>query len=171
MNHGNLPIGKLSVGVLGIVAILFGVVATAHAACSGDPKRSIAYSGPANITVPRDVPDGTVLYSETKVLPYSDFKCTTDELWGFNLASGRGATPGSKISVFPTGVSGLSFRINAQLGDGPGYLASLYTLKAGSYKLDGNLIMEIVKSGPLAPSAVVATGELGTIQYGSHQIP
>ncbi|MFV3381038.1 fimbrial protein [Pseudomonas sp. NY15354] len=170
MNHGNLPLGKLAVGVLGIVAILFGVVETAHAACSGDPKRSIAYSGPANITVPRDVPDGTVLYSETKVMPYSNFKCTTDELWGFNLASGRGAPPGPKVSVFPTGVSGLSFRVKAELGGGPDYLTSLYALKAGSYKLDGNLIMEIVKSGPLAPSAVVATGDLGTIQYGSQQI-
>lgn len=166
MNHGNLPLGKLA---LGIVAILFGAVQTAQAACSGDPKRSIAYSGPANLTIPRDVPDGTVLYSETKVMPYSNFKCTTDELWGFKLDSGRG-TAGAGVSVFALGASGLSFRVSADLGNGPGYLESPYVLKAGSYKLDGNMIIEIVKSGPLAPSAVVVTGDLGTIHYGSHQI-
>lgn len=170
MNHGILPLGKLAIGVLGSVAILFGVTVKAHAACSGDAKRFISYSGPANITIPRDAPDGTLLYSETKVLPYSDFKCTTDELWGLGLAPGRGTPPEAKAKDFPLGVSGLSFRIKAQLGGGPAYLASPYPLKAGSYKLDGDLILEIYKSAALAPSSVVKSGDLGTVQYGSQMI-
>jgi len=161
MNHGNLPIG-----ILGIAAIMFGVVDTAHAYCTADDRRFISYSGPGNITVPRDAPDGTVLYSETKVLPYTNFQCTTQELWGFNLASGRGAPPAAKTEEFPLGVSGLSFRIKVGLSGGVGYLASLAPLGAGSYNLKGDMILEVFKSGALAPSNAVKAGGLGLVQYG-----
>ncbi|MDR0208056.1 MAG: type 1 fimbrial protein [Pseudomonas putida] len=170
MNHGNLPISKQVIGVLGSVAIMFFAMDKAHAACSGSAKRFISYSGPANITIPRDAPDGTLLYSETKVLPYSEFRCTTDELWGVGLAPGRGTPPEARMKDFPLGVSGLSFRVNAQLVNGPGYLVSPYPLKAGAYNLQGNLVLEIYKSAALAPSSVVKSGDLGTIQYGSQMI-
>jgi major type 1 subunit fimbrin (pilin) len=167
MNQGNLPIGKLAVGVLGIVAIMSSDMDTAHAYCRSGDKRFVSYSGPGNITVPRDTPDGTVLYSETKVLPYTSFECTTQELWGIKLASGRGAPPAVETSVLPLGVSGLSFRIKSGLGSGMGYLSSLAPLAAGMYKLEGNIVLEVVKSAALAPSNAVSSGALGTVQFGS----
>lgn len=170
MNHGNLPISKQVIGVLGSMAIMFCAMDKTHAACSGSAKRFISYSGPANITIPRDAPDGTLLYSETKALPYSDFRCTTDELWGFGLAPGRGTPPESRAKDFPLGPSGLSFRIKAQLSNGPGYIVSPYPLKAGSYNLDGDVTLEIYKSAALAPSSVVKSGDLGTVRYGSQMI-
>ncbi|WP_342622618.1 fimbrial protein [Pseudomonas alkylphenolica] len=170
MNTGNLLIGKLAVGVLGIAAIMFGIVDTAHAFCEVDSRRSISFFGPGDISVPRDTPDGTVLYSETKVLPLTTFRCTTQELWGFNLASGRGTPPGRGGDLFPFGVPGLSFRIKANLGSGMGYIESLSPLAAGMYKLERDMILEVVKSGPLAPSNAVNAGGLGLIQYGYKEI-
>lgn len=46
INHGTLPLGKLAIGVLGSVAILFGVTDKPHAACSGDAKRFFPIQGP-----------------------------------------------------------------------------------------------------------------------------
>ncbi|WP_323113599.1 fimbrial protein [Pseudomonas guariconensis] len=170
MNHGNLPISKRAIGVLGSVAIMFCAMDKAYAACSGDAKRFISYSGPANITIPRDATDGTVLYSETQVMPKSEFRCTTQQLWGLGLAPGRGTPPEATVQEFPLGASGLKFRIMALLGNGPAYLASLDPLRAGNYNLGGDLVLEIFKSGALAPSSVVKAGDLGTVQYGTHMI-
>ncbi|MDR0209577.1 MAG: hypothetical protein LBJ33_10480 [Pseudomonas putida] len=167
MSHGNSSLGKLA---LGVAAILLGKVELAQAICFGDPTRLISYSGPENLTILRDVPDGTLLYSETKTLPKSNFECTSQELWGLDLAFGRGPSPTSKTIDFPIGVSGLSFRIKVGLGSGMGYLASLDPLKWGAYYLRDEMILEIYKRGALAPSGVVRAGDLGVVKFGSQNI-
>ncbi len=167
MRHDTSSLGKLA---LGVAAILLGRVELAQAICFGDPTRFISYSGPENISVPRDVPDGTLLYSETKTLPRSSFECTSQELWGLDLASGRGPSPTSKTIDFPIGVSGLSFRIKVGLGSGMGYVASLDPLKWGAYYLRDEMILEIYKRGALAPSGVVRAGDLGVVKFGSKNI-
>ena len=165
MNHGTFPFVKAATG-LGIV-FLCAVAGQAHASCASNGLRYITYNGPGNITLPRDAPNDTVLYSETRTLPYTSFSCTTSELWGLKLAAGRGAPPATSTSVLPIGTSGLAFRIKVGLASGMGYLGSLSQLAAGDYKLEGDIVLEIVKAGALSPSNLVKSGALGTVQYGT----
>lgn len=165
MNHGNFLSTRAFQG-LGI-ALLCSVAGAAHASCTSASLRYLSYSGPGDITIPRDAPDDTVLYTETRTIPYTSFSCTTSELWGLKLAAGRGAPPPGKVTVFPIGTSGLAFRVKVKLSNGMGYLASLYSLAAGSYQLEGDVVLEVVKAGALAPSNVVKSGALGTVQYGT----
>ncbi|MFJ4391010.1 fimbrial protein [Pseudomonas soli] len=165
MNHGTFPFAKAASG-LGL-AFLCVVAGQAHASCTSSGLHYITYNGPGTITLPRDAPDDTVLYTETRTLPYTSFSCSTSELWGLKLAAGRGAAPVTQTTVFPIGTSGLAFRIKAGLASGVGYLGSLSQLAAGSYKLEGSIVLEVVKAGALAPSNQVKSGALGTVLFGT----
>ncbi|MFE0844064.1 fimbrial protein [Achromobacter insolitus] len=170
MNHGKFPHGKLAIRILVVIAAMFGVMDATQAICTGHSTRYVAYAGPINLTIPSGTPDGTLVYTEAQAIPRSDFECTSHELWGLELAPGWGPTPTSKTEEFPLGNSGLSFRIKTKLGNGVGYIASLAPLKAGGYKLEGDLILEIYKTGPLVPRRVVALGDLGLVRYGPRRI-
>lgn len=169
MNPSKFPLGKVSFGVLGVAVLLFGLASTAEAACSANSLQVINFKGPAggSITVPRDLPEGEVIYQERIPFRNVQFNCQSQDLWGFSLAPGRGAPPAGVVSRFPTGTPGLLFRVVAPLATGDLHIPSLTNLRAGYYQMEGGLTLKIVKSGQLAPGNVVAPGALGTVQAGS----
>lgn len=166
MNHGIFPFARTVLSSLGI-AWLCTLAGTAHASCESSALRYVSFNGPGTITLPRDAPDDTLLYSETRTIPYTTFSCTTSELWGLKVDPGRGKEPASRTSVFPIGTSGLAYRVQVKLRSGMGYVYSLGTLQAGSYNIEGNVVLEVVKAGSLSPSNVVKPGALGTMLYGT----
>lgn len=170
MNHGKFPHGTLAIRILVVIATMFGAMDTAQAICFGQSTRYVTYGGPINLTIPTGAPNGTLVYTETQVIPRSEFDCTSEELWGLELAPGRGRVPKPNVEEFPLGDTGLSFRIKTKLGDGLAYIASLAPLRWGFYHLEGDMILEIYKTGPLAPSRVVGAGDLGLVRYGSRRI-
>lgn len=170
MNHGKFPHGKLAIRILVVIVAMLGVVDTAQAICFGHSTRYLTYAGPINLTIPTGTPDGTLVYTEAQVIPRSEFDCTSEELWGLELAPGRGRVPKPNVEEFPLGNTGLSFRIKTKLGDGLAYIASLAPLRWGFYHLEGDVILEIYKTGPLAPSRVVGAGDLGLVRFGPRRI-
>ncbi len=170
MNHGKFPHGKLAIRILVVIVAMLGVVDTAQAICFGHSTRYVTYAGPINLTIPTGTPDGTLVYTEAQVIPRSEFDCTSEELWGLELAPGRGRVPKPNVEEFPLGNTGLSFRIKTKLGDGLAYIASLAPLRWGFYHLEGDVILEIYKTGPLAPRRVVGAGDLGLVRYGPRRI-
>src|ERR1700756_1597421 len=110
-----------------------------------------------NFTIPQDAPNGTVIYEETSSrVPGFGFHCS-DGMVGFNVNPAFGSVTSG--SVFPLGVSGLSFRI-----------------KTDSYYLDAPLIewgdvtfhhpstsyhLEIIKSGEILSQNPIPAGSLG----------
>ncbi|MEX5350808.1 fimbrial protein [Pseudomonas juntendi] len=169
MSHGKLPGGKLAIRIFSVLAAVLGVVDTAQAICFGHSTRYVTYAVPANLTIPPNAPDGTLVYSETQTIPLSEFECTTQELWGLELAPRLGPAPTTKTQEFPLGNSGLSFRIKTGLVNGGTYIASLAPLKAGNYKLEGDMILEIYKTGPLTAKGI-GGGDLGLVRYGPRRI-
>ena len=145
-----------------LAVIALGVSGRAWATCDvrGAPQ-TLTYTGPGNITVPRDVPDGTVVYRETKVLSEITFDCFgSTNLYGLKVPPKRGSPPPAGTFDFPTGTPGLSFRMMIRTG---AYMPPPFALEPGQYKLVGNITLEIVKSAAFEPSGLIQAGDVGTV--------
>ncbi|WP_242551715.1 fimbrial protein [Pseudomonas sp. Marseille-Q1929] len=110
-----------------------------------------------SISTPQDVPNGTVIYSETsEVMQKFDLFCQNG-IVGFNVNPALGsATTGT---VFPLGVPGLAFRIS--FGN---YYVSAPTLQSGNITFfypSTSYRLEIIKSGELLSQSPVPAISLG----------
>jgi type 1 fimbria pilin len=140
--------------------VLLAYSSSAAAACASNSSALTINFGKnltQSITTPQDVPNGTVLYSETSaVMPKFDLYCQNATL-GFNVNPALGsATTGT---VFPLGVPGLSFRIyfNGFYVPTPEFESGNVTFfyPSTSYRL------EIIKSGELLSQSPVPAISLG----------
>ncbi len=119
------------------------------------------------LTIPADTPDGTVVYQDTVQRWGSDnWTCSATSQYGVAVNPALG-TPTSKVTTFPLGKTGLSFRIWLEMETTSRYEASLRAIDPKSYLIkSGAARLEIVKSGPLASQVTIAAGNLGNLQSG-----
>lgn len=140
--------------------VLLAYSSSAAAACASNSSALTINFGKnltQSITTPQDVPNGTVLYSETSaVMPKFDLYCQNATL-GFNVNPALGsATTGT---VFPLGVPGLSFRI--YFG---GFYVATPALESGNITFfypSTSYRLEIIKSGELLSQSPVPAISLG----------
>lgn len=147
----------------GVAVCLLGLSSTAQATvCYLADSPLLDYSGPRTLSVPRDTPDGTVLYSERMWLPKVSFECGIGAIYGIHLAPGRGTQP-ARGSLFPTGASNLAFRWRFPSGTP---MPVPYPLaNAIYYTIGGGLTtLEIVKVSSLEPSSTIKAGDLGALK-------
>ncbi|EJM56734.1 P pilus assembly protein, pilin FimA [Pseudomonas sp. GM49] len=116
-----------------------------------------------SLTIPADTPDGTVVYQDTVQGAGHSWTCTLASQYGVLLNPKRGSVTG-RVTTFPLGKTGLSFRIWIEWLDR--YEASLQTISANSaYGFSaGSVRLEIVKTGKLASQVRIDAGALGSLQ-------
>ncbi|SMQ24700.1 Fimbrial protein [Pseudomonas helmanticensis] len=115
------------------------------------------------LTIPADTPDGTVVYQDTaQQSSNNEWECTASTQYGVGVNPVYG-TPTDKVSTFPLGNTGLSFRVWIDALNR--YEGSLRALVPGRYAIpSGSTRLEIVKSGPLAAQITIPAGNLGNLQ-------
>ncbi|WP_261313489.1 fimbrial protein [Ralstonia mannitolilytica] len=143
----------------------FGIFSTASAygaVCSFDPSNStgtITYTIPANLNVPRDAANGTVIWkSEPKAIPGKhSWTCTAAFKYGMTNSVGVSASSTAK-NWLPIGDTGLAWSWE-------GYFDILYgpEMPAGKgyFFSDPNAIISLIKIGPVKAGASVPVGILG----------
>lgn len=159
------PIPKRILGRLRFMATLsFGLFATASAygaVCSFDASNStgtITYTIPANLNVPRDAGNGTVIWkSEAKAIPsMHSWSCTATFRYGMINSVGGSASPTAKTTL-PIGDTGLAWSL--------GYHDILYgdELPAGKGYFFGNVKVDLslIKVGAVKAGASIPMGILG----------
>ncbi len=117
---------------------------------------------PIALTVPRDIPVGTVVYEESITAPQQGFACSSASPFIFALNPTLGSV--ATGNVFPLGKTGLSLKVKNTLN---GYL-SADRIIAGQNYLDVSraYTIEIIKSGELSSKNEVPAGNLGAHRFG-----
>ncbi|WP_162096132.1 fimbrial protein [Pseudomonas chlororaphis] len=118
----------------------------------------------ASLTIPADTPNGTVIYQDTLQGKSHTWRCTLASQYGVFLNPKLGSITDGKVSTFPLGKTGLSFRIWHEYVDR--YETALHTISANdAYGIGpGAWRLEIVKSGELASQVKINAGALGNLQ-------
>lgn len=145
---------------------------SARAACNftkGSTTTPVNFNPPSTITVPFTAPVGSVLYTSPLVSPSNppDMNCngTTD----FGMIDSVGATPGTGINIYPTGISGLSYSITH--GDLSTYLYPYpcCQIAQGKYTFNVGSSLQLIKTGPIVSGSTLPAGVLGYWQYANGQ--
>ncbi|MFC6298135.1 fimbrial protein [Pseudomonas spelaei] len=122
----------------------------------------INFTPPASLTIPRDTPNGTVLYSEKQQLQYTEYVCDTDSPVGLIVDSSRGEQPASG-NEFPLGTDGLAVRFSTlQLG----YHDAAHLVPKGTRSNWGPEVIEVIKRGNLSSASTIKPGRLATYVFG-----
>ena len=113
-----------------------------------------------NFTIPQDAPNGTIIYEETSSEVQGVRLSCRNGAVGFNVNPAFGSVTSG--SVFPLGVTGLSFRI---ISDGYHLKAPLiewgnitWNFSSRSYSL------EIIKTGEILSQSPIPAGSLGQLR-------
>ncbi|WP_429508697.1 fimbrial protein [Pseudomonas sp. 2835] len=145
------------------IALLFiGSSSFSFAACEfypGHSQKPIIISIPSSLTLPRDAPNGTVIYQspDQTFQGAASYKCSSDFTMGVKNNLG---TQSSTSSAFPIGTSGLSWKWIYDGIEARGVGA--HTGKAGGHGFNGMTnALRIIKTGNIIPGASIPAGTLG----------
>ncbi|KGG90936.1 fimbrial protein [Comamonas thiooxydans] len=151
-----------------VVVALMGISSQAEARCDviQGGRQTVTFDSPGELTVPRDIPKETPIFTDRKSLFPQDiyFDCYAQtSLYGMLAAPARGPTPVDS-SYFPTGIPGLSFRIKMVIG---GILPPPITAyRVGQFMIAGPMILELFKTSAFEPSGQIKAGDIGTLMLG-----
>ncbi|BDU19714.1 fimbrial protein [Dyella sp. GSA-30] len=154
--------------VLLFMALLSTLPIAARASCSfsSGNTSNVNISMPNSVvTINANAPVGTVLASSSQFAPSptSELSCSgTTRIGVVNLV---GSQPGTSTTIFPTGTSGVGYRITHP--DTSNYLVPYGgdSVASGTYELSVTSGFELVKTGPIANGAVLNAGTLGYWRY------
>lgn len=151
-----------------ISMVLFGYASCVQALCRVKDvpgPQTVSFTAPTSLTIPRDAPNGTVLYtSGPQSVQYSEYLCTTSERRGFVVDPSRGTQP-SEGNEFPLGASGLvaSFIEVSTVK----YLRVAEMSEADTFTVSGQYRVQIIKKGDLLSSSIIKAGALGRYVFGT----
>lgn len=165
--------GRRLGGLLQVAAALLLLACTgrqAHAGCSfnsGNSTGIYSVSLPATISIDPNAAPGATIYtsSPTPVVPVVYFSCSGNgNAWGLQNVAGAAPAPNDK--TFPTGVTGVGYRVLQK---------SAYIYSYPYFSLDGSgswyesdaVTIELVKTGPIANGSVLQAGTLADFRAGS----
>lgn len=161
---------RLGMGLAGFTAIMLVLLpGQAHAACtfkSGHSQSTYSVSVPSTIVNDPSVPVGNVLYTSnaTAISTRVDFTCSgSGNGWG--LVSSTGAQLPTGVNIFPTGTTGVGYRVSQK---------SDYIYAYPYFSLDGSnawyeddaVTIELVKTGAIVDGSSVQ-GPLSSFRAGS----
>lgn len=159
---------KLTLGWLFAAMTLLPGIAGATCRFVAEPNRTatIALSVPATVTVPRDAVNGTVIYTSAVIPPPFRVTVSCNDNDPFGIINDLGTQPASGGSIYPIGNTGLSFRWryerptpDSPVPYFPSFNGPFRFIGAGSTGFVGTSHgFELVKTGPIAPNAVVPGG-------------
>ena len=165
MRLASIPLGRL----LQIAALLTAACSTRALAanCTAVVSTTATVNFGASLagkslTVAADTPNGTVIYQDSVHVGSHTWKCINVSQYGILLNPSLGTVTG-KVSTFPLGKTGLSFRLWVEATKRYEYALQPipanynYGLSEGIYRLD------IVKSGELGLNVNVPAGYLGKL--------
>ncbi|MFC5741395.1 fimbrial protein [Dyella tabacisoli] len=150
-----------------ILLVLMLAPALASAACSFSVGTTapVNFSPPTTITVAFNAPVGTVLYTSPQVAPSttSQINCTGTSNYG--VVNAVGATPATSVTVFPTGIPGLSYSISHNNSSTFLQPYPCCQIAAGGYNLSVTSGLQLIKTGPIVSGSTLNAGALAYWQY------
>jgi type 1 fimbria pilin len=144
------------------------IMGEANADCYFKPNykaETITITPPESIFVPRNTPNGTVIYTSAYVSPSNEtyVRCDGDNIGVKNLVGDPPINPASN-SIFPIGNTGLGFRWKISSN----YLAPYGVLQGYDIAVAGGVYaFELVKIGPVMEGAEVPAADVATYAAGS----
>jgi type 1 fimbria pilin len=148
-----------------LMLTLWPVASFATCTLSGG-KETLSMSLNSTVTLDPNASVGTVLATSAVTTPNpndSQVTCTgTTTIGVINLVN---AQPGGGSTIYPTGVSGVGYRI---LHPDSSYYLPPYgsdSIGAGTYNLSVGSALQLVKTGPISSGSVLSAGTLGYWQY------
>ncbi|MFC0697566.1 fimbrial protein [Paraburkholderia humisilvae] len=119
------------------------------------------------VNVPRDTPNGTVVYTSSYVTsaPTGKTSCANDP---FGVQSLIGTQPAANQTVYPIGNTGLSFSWK-YMDSGTAYSWVSYGTAKGNGGGSTSLpnAFQLIKTGPIAAGATVPGGSVAVLTYGT----
>lgn len=163
---------RLRSGIVMLLAATALVLApsAARASCSFDRFNSqgtYLVSVPTSLVNDPNIAVGSVLYtsSSTGISQQVNFGCNNSNGNGWGLINEVGNTPGTSQNIFPTGVTGVGYRV-LQKGD---YIFPYPYFDLGRnsswYESDA-VTIELVKTGTIADGSVLNSGPLASFKAG-----
>lgn len=167
--HLRRSIRRLTTVLLLLAATMLAPSA-ARAGCSFDRFNSqgtYTVSVPTTIVNDPTIPIGSTLYTSASsgISQQVNFSCGNTNNNGWGLINEVGSTPGTSQNIFPTGVSGVGYRV-LQKGDYI-YPYPFFDLGRNSswYEADA-VILELVKTAAITDGSVLNSGTLASFKAG-----
>jgi len=119
---------------------------------------TLNFNLPSNLSIPRDTPNGTIIYSDDREGPTTaQFKCSTSFYSGSVDARGQKVPSG----IYPIGDSGIAWQWTYNGAPRKQYPANFFSTP-GSYGFTNTRLgFNLIKIGELKPGAVIPAGDLG----------
>lgn len=158
--------------VRGVVLLLFACVmllpwGRALGGCNNITNApDVSFSPPTSITVPFNAPVGTVIYSGPQVAPSPTISITcTGGSSTYGIINSVGAQPGAGATIYPSGVSGVGYRLAH--GTSTSYMLpwGCCELDRGTYSLSVTTALQLVKTGTIISGTQLPSGTLARWQY------
>ncbi|QHF45610.1 oxidoreductase [Pseudomonas sp. S35] len=149
-----------------VMSLAYSSAAVAATDCTFNGSNSInvnfgASLANGSLTIARDTPNGTVVYEESQSMIATGWSCNETAPYGVLMNPSLGSVS-AKVSTFPLGNTGLSFRI--WIDALSRYESSVRPMEPGNYGIPaGSYRLEIVKSGELASQVKIEAGSLATL--------
>lgn len=134
----------------------------------GRSAAGVNFTLPGKITLPLDLAVGAMLYQSPPVAANNPPKISCDTYTAYGVQNSVGATPASATTIYPTGITGLGYRLvqtrNASSlrsygrATGPGRDNSPFSTA---------LMLQLIQTGPIASGEKMPAGQLGYWQSGS----
>ncbi len=155
----------MKISQLILILTLFGATFNAVAGCAFLPGNggngATLMDLPRFLTVPRDTPNGTVLYESPPItFNGSDtFECDVSRPWGIKNLLGTDAITSD---AFPIGDSGIAWRFLYSEGKTPikGYGAHYVVVGVRSFSGTSN-VLQLIKAGDIEGGTFIPAGDLG----------
>lgn len=152
-----------------LLAAFWPVASFATCTLSGSTE-TVSMSLTSTITLDPQAAVGTVLATSTTASPSpSDSQVTCSGTTAIGVINLVGGQPGGGSTIYPTGVSGVGYRI---LHPDSSYYLPPYgsdSISAGTFNLSVGSALQLVKTGPIASGSVLSAGTLGFWQYAARR--
>lgn len=127
---------------------------------------TVSFSPPATIPVPVSVPANTVLWTSGTTTPSPSVIYDCYGTVNYGVKNNVGATPGSGVQYYPTGVTGLSYVLIHNSVPLYPYATSSESFGGGStVTFSVTTTLELVATGTIANGSVLQAGTLGYWQW------
>jgi len=156
-------VGRLALWLLALM--LLGAAGRSHAACWGNQGwGTVAFTPPATITLPANLPPGTqtILWTSSPITPSPIVSMTCFGSTNSGIVNSIGSQPTGDDALFPTNITNLFYRLLHP--DASTLLRAYpnYPVNSGQFSVASAL--QLVATGPIANGATLPAGQLAQWQ-------
>ena len=163
-----MPVYRARVAMVLLALLMLMPWSRVWAGCSyNSGGANVSYSVPTTITVPLDAKVGDVLYQTPQVAPSTTLTISCSGNTDYGIQNSVGTTPGTGTAIYPTGVTGVGYRLLHGSSDPSDYMYPFpcCRLSSGTYDFSVTTALQLIKTGPIANGARLNGGTLARWMY------